>query len=98
MKTSHLSSLASRRFGETAVVLAILAFLPAITSAQSDEPSPFSVTPATLVSNGATYLSLSFHVPAHHHIYADRLYFEANGAPANLSLPAPEQVADRFSR
>lgn len=60
--------------------------------------SPFIVVPSTIATNHATVVSLSFHIPEHHHIYADRLSFELNGAPVSFQLPAAKRVADRFSK
>src|ERR1700690_2583782 len=65
--------------------------------AEDDAASPFIVVPSTIVSNNAPVLSLSFHVPEHHHIYADRVSFELNGAPVSFQLPAAKRVPDRFS-
>jgi thiol:disulfide interchange protein len=76
-----------------------LALLPVLNApAQSEEPSPFQAVPNTIVSNGASYLSVAFTVPEHHHIYADRISFELNGAPVTARMPAASRVFDKFSQ
>ena len=100
MKTPvHLPGLAFAARG-----LQILAALCVPWSAAAADPavdageSPFVVTPSAVVSNGISTLSLAFHVPDHHHIYADRLSFELNGAPVSVPLPPSKQIADKFSK
>jgi thioredoxin:protein disulfide reductase len=64
----------------------------------ADEGSPFVVTPAVVTSNGLSLLAVTFHVPARHHLYADRISFELNDAPVLAGLPAASRVTDRFSK
>jgi thioredoxin:protein disulfide reductase len=65
--------------------------------AQADEASPFVITPAITTNSGAAWLSLTFQVPEHHHLYADVLHFELAGSPVNFSLPAATPITDKFS-
>jgi thiol:disulfide interchange protein len=93
----------SRRAGTVPLVVRIgfvfgLVLFPFLNGAAEDEAaSPFVVAPSTAASNGVLSLSLSFHVPPHHHIYADRLAFESNGVPFSIVLPDADRVSDRFS-
>lgn len=64
---------------------------------QSDDVSPFTVTPTITTNAGTRVLSLQFRVPEHHHLYADELDFKLAGQPANFSLPAPVPVTDKFT-
>ena len=64
---------------------------------QTDDVSPFVVTPVIVTNSGATVLSVAFHVPEHHHLYADELGFQLAGQPVKFSLPAPTTVTDTFS-
>jgi thiol:disulfide interchange protein DsbD len=80
--------------GLTGVALALSA-TPG--QAQTDEVSPFVITPAITTHAGAARLSLTFQVPEHHHLYADELHFELAGSPVNFSLPAPTPITDKFS-
>ncbi len=64
---------------------------------QNDEGSPFTLSPSVVSSNGARFLSVAIHVPEHHHIYADRLSFELNGAAVAAELPAAKHIQDKFS-
>jgi thiol:disulfide interchange protein DsbD len=81
---------AARFAGVSLVLLASLA--------RGDDPNPFVITPSILTSNGTAYVSVAFHLPEHHHIYADRLSFALGGQPAEFRLPAPRSVPDKFSR
>jgi len=64
---------------------------------QTDDASPFVITPAITTKAGAPWLSLTFQMPEHHHLYADELHFELAGAPVIFSLPAPTPIPDKFS-
>jgi thioredoxin:protein disulfide reductase len=64
---------------------------------QTDDASPFVVTPVITTNSGAPSLSITFRVPEHHHLYADELNFELAGARVNFSLPASTPVTDKFS-
>jgi thiol:disulfide interchange protein len=75
----------------------LLALLTLQAPAQSTEASPFTISPSLVSSNGARFLSLAIHVPEHHHIYADRLSFELNGASSAAALPVAKRVTDRFN-
>ncbi len=80
------------------IILAGLLACPLVNGfADEDAASPFAVAPSTLTSNGVSLLSLAFHIPERHHIYADRLAFELNGAPISLPLPEATRVSDKFS-
>ena len=81
-----------------AVTLALLSFARPSQAQSSDEENPFTLTPSVSVSNGAPLLSVTFHVPAHHHIYADKVSFELNNAKVSLPLPAGRQIFDKFSK
>ena len=70
---------------------------PARSHAQTDDASPFVVTPAIATNSGAPLLSVAIHVPERHHLYADELSFELAGALVNFALPAPTPVTDAFS-
>lgn len=80
------------------VTLCLPCWTTAKDTTEADGNSPFAVVPATLVSNGVLTLSLVFRVPEHHHIYADRLSFEVNGAPVSVTLPPAKRIADKFSK
>jgi thiol:disulfide interchange protein DsbD len=99
MKTQtpfHLSSVGASV--ARVVALAGLFFHPMVNAfAGDDDASPFTVAPSTITSNGVPLLSLVFHIPEHHHIYADRLSFELNGAPVSIPLPEASPVSDKFS-
>jgi len=75
----------------------VLIASPAHSYSQTDEASPFVITPAITTNSGTPSLSITFHVPEHHHLYADELSFELAGAPVNFSVPAPTSVTDKFS-
>jgi thioredoxin:protein disulfide reductase len=78
----------------TAGVFAISA---TIGYSQTDDASPFIVTPTITTNSGTPSLSIAFKVPEHHHLYADELNFEVAGSSAKFSLPNPTSVADKFS-
>lgn len=84
--------------GRLAAIVVLCCGLTSQTRAQTEEASPFAVVPSTKVTNGASVLSLSFHVPAHHHIYADHLSLELNGAPVAVRVPAATRLIDKFSK
>jgi hypothetical protein len=63
-----------------------------------EEVNPFVVTPAVVASNGSPILTVKFHVPEHHHLYADRISLELDGARIATQLPAARQVTDKFSK
>jgi thioredoxin:protein disulfide reductase len=75
----------------------MLGFLTAPGYSQTDDASPFTITPAVSTNAGVASLVLNFRVPAHHHLYADELHFELAGAPVNATLPTPTPVTDKFS-
>ena len=64
---------------------------------QTDEASPFVVTPTITTNSGAPVLSIIFRVPEHHHLYADELNFQLAGQNVSFSLPAATAVTDKFS-
>ncbi|HTY87136.1 MAG TPA: cytochrome c biogenesis protein CcdA [Candidatus Acidoferrum sp.] len=64
---------------------------------QTEDVSPFVVTPAIVTNSGSPMLFIAFHIPEHHHLYADELGFQLAGQPVKLSLPAPTTVTDKFS-
>jgi len=76
---------------------AVLALSSARNHAQTDEASPFVVTPAITTNSGVPVLSVAFRVPEHHHLYADELNFQLAGQSVSFSLPAPTTVTDKFS-
>lgn len=59
--------------------------------------SPFTVTPSFNQSEGVTVLTVAIHVPAEHHIYADRLSFEINETAVAAQLPPTRKVTDKFN-
>ncbi|MFZ0826317.1 MAG: cytochrome c biogenesis protein CcdA [Verrucomicrobiia bacterium] len=75
----------------------VLALSSACSHAQTEEASPFVVTPKITTNAGVPALSLSFRVPEHHHLYADELNFELAGQKMPFTLPAPTSVTDKFS-
>ncbi len=64
---------------------------------QTDEVSPFVVSPAIATNSGVAMLSITFQVPERHHLYADELGFQLGGQRVNFSLPTPASVTDKFS-
>jgi len=62
-----------------------------------DDTSPFGVIPVITTNAGTPMLLIRFHVPEHHHLYADELGFQMAGRPVNFSRPAPTVVTDKFS-
>jgi len=74
-----------------------LVISPAASNAQTDDASPFVVTPTITTNSGATALSIAFRVPEHHHLYADELNFQLAGQNVSFSLPVPTSVTDKFS-
>ncbi|HLP76590.1 MAG TPA: cytochrome c biogenesis protein CcdA [Candidatus Paceibacterota bacterium] len=85
-----------KKFAVFPVVAALLFGAVAIGSAQVPE-SPFAIKPAVLTNGGAVVLSVAVSVPAHHHVYAERLSFKLNGQSVNATLPPAKRVADKFS-
>jgi thioredoxin:protein disulfide reductase len=65
---------------------------------QAADTSPFTVTPTVVKEGGKETLTLAITVPKHHHLYADELSFELGGQPVAATLPAAEQVQDKFSK
>ena len=65
--------------------------------AQNEDANPFAISPYATTSNGTPFLAIAILIPEHHHIYADRLAFEVNGAAVATGLPEPKRVADKFS-
>lgn len=93
-----LSRIGFRTIPSLFIPLFAVLFMPGLRArAQSDEPSPFAVAPTTIIRDGESCLAFAFHVPPRHHIYADRISFELNGAPVSLALPAATSVSDPFS-
>lgn len=76
---------------------ALLALLLATVNGNSQEASPVTITPEIRVTDGQRELALNFHVPDHHHLYADRLSVEVDGQPVNLTLPEAVPVMDKHS-
>ena len=62
---------------------------------QSDDVSPFVVTPTITTNAGTLSLTVAFHVPAHYHLYADELSFELAGQRTPFLLPTPTPAMDR---
>jgi thiol:disulfide interchange protein len=86
-------------FIRIAGIVAITAMSAAFSFAQGEEENPFTLRPFVInESNGAPIIAVAIHVPANHHIYADRLSFELNGAEASAELPAAKRVPDRFGK
>ncbi|MFO1476768.1 MAG: cytochrome c biogenesis protein CcdA [Verrucomicrobiota bacterium] len=86
MKASHYSRIAC--------AAALFLCAPAL---RADDPNPFVIQPSVITSNGASWLAVSFHLPAHHHIYADRLDIRLDGRPSGARLPEARPIDDRFS-
>jgi thiol:disulfide interchange protein DsbD len=78
-----------------ALANALASTIPAQTA---DEANPFVITPSVFTSNGAPYLAVTFRVPAHHHIYADKVSFELNNAALKVQLPEASKIEDKFSK
>lgn len=70
----------------------ILAFLLLVTATARAE-SPFGVT----ATRDGNQVRVTFTIPAGHHLYANRLNFEMDGAAVTFALPAAADVADKFS-
>jgi thioredoxin:protein disulfide reductase len=70
---------------------------PAPGYAQTDDASPFVVTPAIVTNSGTPMLTITFRVPEHHHLYADELAFQLAGQAVNFSRPSPTSVTDKFT-
>lgn len=70
--------------------------VPALLCSRAAAADPFSVLPELSPADGGkSVLSLSFTVPAGHHLYADPLTVEAEGAEiAEKDIPAPEDFDD----
>ena len=81
-----------------AATLVVLSFARPAQAQSADEENPFTLTPSVTASNGTTSLSVAFHVPAHHHIYADKVSFELNNAKVSPTLPVARQILDKFSK
>jgi thiol:disulfide interchange protein DsbD len=81
----------------TCLICSVLVASSARSHAQIEEASPFVVTPAITTNSSAPALSLTFHMPEHHHLYADELNFQLAGQSVSFSLPAPTTVTDKFS-
>ena len=75
----------------------VLLISPERGHSQTDDVSPFVVTPAITTNAGVPTLSIAFRVPEHHHLYADELDFKLAGHAAQFSLPAATAVTDKFS-
>lgn len=80
-----------------ALIAVALFFFLAIACLRAQESSPISITPEVRTADGQRQLVLNFHVPAHNHLYADRLSFEIADQTATATLPAPEMQPDKFS-
>ena len=78
-------------------LIGMISFLAVESRGQTDEASPFVITPSIMVSNGSPFLSVAFRVPARHHIYAERVSFEINDTPVSAGLPAATRISDKFS-
>ncbi len=84
-----------KKFAVFPVALCLLLTAAAGSPAESSD-SPFSIAPSVVTSNGAAFLSVAIHVPAHHHVYAERLSFELDGTNVSAALPPAQRVKDRF--
>jgi thiol:disulfide interchange protein len=86
-------------FVRFAAVLGLTFFAAAEIEAQTDDDAnPFVLTPAVVVSNGTSFLSVAFRVPDHHHLYADKISFALNGATVPAELPVAKHITDKFSK
>ncbi len=81
----------------TGLAVAVLMLAPRRSQAQTEEASPFVVTPTIMTNAGTPVLSIAFRVPGHHHLYADELNFQLAGQTVSVSLPASAAVTDKFS-
>ena len=90
MKFSKLLNLAL-----TMLLFHVGAVAPA--RAQSEEASPFIITPTVVTNNGTASLMLTFRVPAHHRLYADELSFELRGQESRFTVPEPATIPDKHS-
>ncbi|HWC58944.1 MAG TPA: cytochrome c biogenesis protein CcdA [Verrucomicrobiae bacterium] len=77
------------------IVLAVL--LAAAAVAVGQESSPITIAPEVRTVKGQRELTLKFHVPEHHHLYADRLSVEIAGRVVSVNLPEPVMQLDKYS-
>src|SRR5512144_2214504 len=63
----------------------------------AQESSPITIAPQVREAAGQRELMLSFHVPEHNHLYADRLSVEIAGVPASVKCPNPVMELDKHS-
>jgi thioredoxin:protein disulfide reductase len=61
------------------------------------ETSPISIAPAVRVANEQRDLILKFHIPEHHHLYAERLAITIAGQSVKAVLPDPVMQLDKYS-
>ncbi len=77
--------------------LALLALFSVAGQAHAQESSPVGITPEIRETGGQRELKLKFLVPAHNHLYADRLSVEIAGQPAKVNWPSPVTELDKHS-
>jgi thioredoxin:protein disulfide reductase len=73
------------------VMKLLFSILLLVASAHAE--SPFGV----VAKRDGDRVRVTFTIPAEHHLYADRLSFELDGASVPFTLPAPTDVPDKFS-
>ena len=83
--------------GRAMLWTAWLALRMASVSAVAQEACPVTITPEVRSDANPRELVLLFQVPAHHHLYADRLSAELAGQPVNLELPEATMELDKHS-
>lgn len=68
-----------------------------LASVRGQESSPITIAPVVRTVNGQQELLLNFHIPAHHHLYAERLAVSINGQAVKVATPEPIIQLDKYS-
>ncbi len=84
-------------FSKSLWLVGLVAAFTAQCEEKADDVNPFTISPSVITTNGMPTLSVAFQFPAHHHLYAENLSFEVNGAPASATLPPARAIHDKFS-
>ncbi len=84
-------------FSKSLWLFGLVAAFTAQCEEKADDVNPFTIAPSVITSNGVPTLSVAFQFPARHHLYAENLSFEVNGAPVTATLPPARSVPDKFS-
>ena len=78
-------------------LMAGFSILLAAICAGAQESSPISIVPEVRATGGERQLILNFHVPEHHHLYAERLSVEIDGQAVKAVFPPPVMEQDKYS-